>query len=326
MVLPAVLGAVGSLANVFAQAGAQQDTNNLNWANLFETKRQNRKHEKLATATRKDANGNIVQYNEATNEWEIIPSPTSKQILEAEQQETLKSLTEDAPRNREARVRQDERSKLGDEEFTKKFNEFRFRPQSTEGEHVADATTSLLHARKQGMSEASAMLARQLARTGGGSGMEQIFKTANDQYAGSLEETMLKGKALGKASFAELEGAKDGRMMQELGFLGSIADNSPTAPVASSGINQQLSGTAEGALSQLLSVLQSGEGRRQGATAQLAQSLSKAPDFGQLFSALGQLGSQLVPQGGGSAAPTVIPYPRPREEGISARQRASNGF
>lgn len=326
MPIGAILGAGASLAGVLAQAGAQQDANNLNWANLFETKRANRKNEKLATATRKDANGNIVQFNSATNEWEVIPSPTTKQILEAEEQETLKSLTVDAGRNRAAAERKDKRSIAADDEFEKAFNEYKYRPEKSEAEYTGDATRALLLNREKGLSEASSVLARELMRTGNTSRLPEIFKTADDLYAGTLEEAMLKGKSLGMAQFNEIEGTKDQKLQSELGFLAGLAGDTTTSPVNFTQKGQELNNTAEGALAQLLATLSSGEGRRMGASAQLAQSLGQSPDFGSLASALSQF---KMPEGSATQTASggrVIPYPRPYEEGVRARARAYNGF
>lgn len=321
-----MLGAVTSLAGVLSQAGAQQDTNNLNWANLFETKRVNRKNEKLATATRKDANGNIVQFNDALGEWEIIPSPTTKQILEAEERETLKSLTEDAPRNRAAAVRKDERSKMGDEEFEKAFNEYKYRPKKSEAEYTGDAQRTLLLNREKGMSEASSVLARELMRTGNTSRLPEIYKAADDLYAGTLEEAMLKGKSLGMQQFGEIEGNKDARLREELGFLQGIAGDTTTSPVNFTNKGGELTGQADDALAQLLATISQGEGRRMSATGQLAQSMSQSPDFGGLASALAAFKMpDQAPRGATATGGRVVPYPRPYEEGVRARMRA-NGF
>src|SRR5690606_39718972 len=126
--------------------------------------------------------------------------------------ETLKSLTVDASRNRAAAERKDKRSQMTDEQFEKAFNEYKYRPQKSEAEYTGDATRSLLLNREKGLSEASSVLARELMRTGNTSRLPEIFKTADDLYAGTLEEAMIKGKSLGMAQFNEIEGAKDQRL------------------------------------------------------------------------------------------------------------------
>lgn len=318
----AALEAGLALAQMLFGLGAQQDQKALSWANLNETKRSNRSSEKLAKSARKDANGNIVQYNEATNEWETVLSPTSKQILEAENAETLASLTQDAPRNRRAAERMDERSIMADDEFEKVFNEYRFRPETSEAEYISDAQNTLLGGKREGLDEAASMLARQLIRSGNSGEIEGIYKSFDDNYADGLAEMLLQGKNAGKQMFLQNEGGKDAKAQQELGFLGNIANGTTTSPVASTNIDRELAATAEGSLGQLLSTLSSNNAARQGAMNGVIQTAGLTPDFSALIKVL----SDWEDEAAGTTGATNAPYPRPREEGMLARQRAYNGF
>ena len=99
MVVGPLLGALVSGAGIAVQMGAQHDANNINWMNLFETKRSNRKAESLARATRRDAYGNEMEYIEGIG-WVPNLTDITKKILSAEQGERYRNLSEDAPRNR----------------------------------------------------------------------------------------------------------------------------------------------------------------------------------------------------------------------------------
>lgn len=289
MVIGPIFGALASLAGAGLQFGAQQNANNINWMNLFETKRRNRETEKLAKASRRDAYGNLLKYTPGVG-WEIDTTPMTSAILGAQQKEELESLRTDAPRNRAAAERMDRRSQMGDDEFQKRFNEFRFRPRTTEAVETADATQTLLNARRKGLDEASAILGRQLMRTGGSSELAGVYKQANDQYAKSLEDAMLEGKRIGRQTFQEKEGNDLQRFMSELGFLKNVADTTTTSPVANPQIGNQLTGRADDALQQLVAAVQSGHGPSQAAHRQLADGLSRSYlDLSGVANLLGRL-------------------------------------
>lgn len=284
-----LLGAGASVFGAMSQRGAAQDANNINWMNLFETKRRNRAEEALAKSSRKDAYGNTLKYTPGVG-WEIDTTPMTAAILGSQQNEELRQLREDAPRNRLAAVRKDARSRLGDEEFTKQFNEFRFRPKQTEEGAISDATQSLLHSRKKGMDEASAMLARQLMRTGNSSQLSNVYKTANDQYAGSLADAILKGKELGRGNYRRNEAADLANRTGELGFLKGIADDSGHSNVGmpGQGYNAALSGRADNAQAALMQAMQHGTSSLQQANNALSRSAGQTGlDLSGVASALG---------------------------------------
>lgn len=289
MILGPLLGAGAGLAGAFLNRDAQQDANNINWLNLFETKRRNRETERLAKASRRDAYGNLLEYIPGVG-WVIDTTPMTEAILGASQKEELASLREDAPRNRAAAERMDARSQMADDEFERKFNEFRFRPRTTEAVEEFDATQTLLNARRKGLDESSAILGRQLLRTGGSSDLERVYKTANDQYAQSLVDAMLEGKRLGRQAFAEKEGADLQRLTGELGFLKNVADTTTTSPVARPTIGDQLTGRGDDAARQLIAAIQSGHSPLQQAYGTLSQGIrNSALDLSGVASLLSRL-------------------------------------
>jgi hypothetical protein len=283
-----LLAAAASLAGIGMQAGAQSDANNINWMNLFETKRSNRKAESLARATRRDAYGNELEYIEGIG-WVPKLTDITKKILSAEQGERYRNLSEDAPRNRAAAVRMDKRSQMADDEFEKVFNEYKFRPRRDESSYIADTTQELLSSRRKGLDEAAALLAKQLMRTGGSSQLASVFKQADDAYAGSLAETMLKGKTLGRDRYNADENADLSRRTGELGFLEGLASKTTTSPVEFSGFNQQMTGMGENALQGLIQAIRGSQGATSNAMGRLASSVGQSPDFGGLAAALGRL-------------------------------------
>jgi len=80
---------------------SSQNAAEVSLANLMYQRQAADQANRLATATRTDAYGNQMRYNPATNSWETILTPTQKGIVGAQEQEQLRSLTEDATRNRQ---------------------------------------------------------------------------------------------------------------------------------------------------------------------------------------------------------------------------------
>ena len=101
-----ILGLVGGIASTAINAGWQQANYNLNLENLRWQKQQGERQFKLASAGRTDAYGNKQKYDELLNEWKLNMTPTQNKIVKAGESEQLRSLTEDAARNRMIRVRQ----------------------------------------------------------------------------------------------------------------------------------------------------------------------------------------------------------------------------
>lgn len=284
-----LLGALVSAGGIAAQAGASANANNINWANLFETKRANRKAEALQRSSRRDAYGNLLKYTPGVG-WEIDTTPMTAAILGAQQKEELSNLREDAPRNRAAAERMDRRSQMGDEEFRRKLNEFIYRPKVSEAADIQDATNTLLSARRKGLDEAAAMTARQLMRTGGSSEIAGIYKQAGDEYAKTLQDAILEGKRLGRATNQQRQTDALQGQGGELQLLKAIADQTTTSPVGRVGYNEQLSGRADAALQQLVNAVQQGNAASQQAYGTLARGVANsAPDFSSLAGYLSRL-------------------------------------
>lgn len=322
MAIGAMLGALVSGLGIAAEAGAQGAQTNLGYQNLFETKRVNRKKEQLATADKVDARGNRLFYD-PTFGWQIDLDPETKKILEAEDLETLLSLTEDATRNRDAAVRQDDRSKMAGDEFEKIFNEYKFRTPKSEAEYIGDAQREKLQARRKGSDEAAAGVNRALLRQGNSSNIPAVFKASRDAEAAEFEDALLGGKRQGMQDFLQFEGGKDAKAQSELQFLQGLAESVTALPQRFTNRANELSSGASSALTELLQTISSNEGSRQSATSTLMQALGQSPNFSPLASSLGRLNFEGSGEATGPvAAQRDIPYPRPREEGMRARLRA----
>lgn len=314
-----LLGALVSAGGLGLQGMGMKSANDVNWMNLFETKRANRKSEKLARSTKRDMYGNELEYIEGLG-WVPHLTAMTQAILGAEQKETRANLEEDAPRNRKAAVRMDDRSKMADDEFEKTFNEFKYRPQFSEEAEISDATQQTLRDRKQGLDEAAGLLARQLIRTGGGSGLEAVYKKTGDMYADSLDEAMHNGRTIGSANFNQKKNNDLQQYGGELQLLKAIADTTTNTPVNYSNFNEQLTGRSDAGQAALIAAIESGRGASQAAHSQLANGLRQTPDVGGLASALAGLKMESA---SGADQQRQGKYLDPWEQWLTTRKRMS---
>jgi hypothetical protein len=293
-----VMGLFGSILGIAAQANAQQQQQNLGYQNLWETERENRFRDKLTTSSQTDAQGNQVYYDPGLKQWKIKLTPTTKGIVDAQQLEQGKSLTEDAPRNRAAAVRKDKRSIAAADDFERAFNDYKYRPQKSEDDFIGDATREALLSRRAGASEAASAVNRSLLRTGNGSDIPAVFKAARDADAQEFEDTLLGAKRQGQKDFLALGGANDAKAQQELEFLRGIADDTDTSPVRFGNDNERLQGSEANALAGQLSGVNQDQSSRTGAMDTLIKLAGQTPDFSSFASALSGLGRGM--SGGGA--------------------------
>lgn len=281
-----LLGAGASVVSAIMSANAAKQQRDLDWMGLQETKRSNRKSEELARSTKQDAYGNKLIYKPGVG-WTYDLTDITNQILSAEQGERRKNLLEDAPRERAASVRRDTRSQMADNEYERLFNEYKYRPQTTEASQVADSTDLLLKSRKKGLDEGANMIARQLLRTGGGSNLQGLYKDVGNQYADSLEEAMIKGRSLGGDTFRSRRDSDDAAKRGELEFYRNIAESGGGTPAQYTGFNNDLTGRADNAQQALLRAIESGRDATARGYSQVAQSQGRTGlDLSGLASAL----------------------------------------
>jgi len=265
--LSAGIGGISAIANM----GQQQQANNINWRAVLDSEANTRKQEELQTAPRGDALGNKLVYVPGQG-WSYQLTPQSKSELSADQKERLASLTQDAPRNRAAAVRMDDRSKVAADDFEQEYNKYKYRPQDTEANYIANARTQLMNSRKEGLDSAANLLAQQLLRTGSSSNVGAVYKKAGDEFANSLADVNTKADQLGRQNYHQETQANDQPKLDWLSTLKGIADKTTTSPVQGSSINSDLTGRADTALQQLSGVLQQGNASTQAALARVGAS------------------------------------------------------
>lgn len=269
MVLGPLLGAGVGLVQALMGANQQRQATNLGYLNLYETRRANRRQEKeqrrvndlieaLQTATRTDALGNTISYDDALNEFNTELTPMSQTTVDSQQNELLRQLREDAPRNRAAAERKDRRSQMADEEFEVAFNKYKYRPRQSEQAAISDATSELLSARQTGLKQAQGDIAKTLLRQGNTSALPEAASAIGRQYADTLADALLQGRSIGSQRFREGEAANANQLLTELGQLRAIADDTTTSPVGRSNVAEDLTARSDQALQNLVAAISAG--------------------------------------------------------------------
>ena len=284
--LPALLGALVSAGGIAAQMGAQKDANNINWRNLFLQERTARDNSKLAKATRSDAYGNKVEYQDGVGFITKL-TPLQQAIVGAQQTEQLAQFRDDAPRARQASLRMDNRSKKADEMWNKRFDEYRFTEPETEKSYEAEAIRDAMAIRNEddGGAGNAATIALRMGNT---ADLPNVLAAARGSKRG-LAEVLAEAKRTGRQQFFAEQGARDATRFGELNQLRGTADATSQGAMNWENENAALSGRADSALSGLIATNQQGAASQGDAMAQLAASLGKSPDFGGLAASLGNI-------------------------------------
>jgi hypothetical protein len=206
----------------------------------------------LSKSSRTDAYGNTVRFVEGRG-WVTELTPMQRAIMDGQQNEQLNSLREDAPRQRAAAERQDNRSKSANSVFEDLMVEYgnlnRPTQQSEESRNVLRA----LEERKSGPQ--SDQFLNQALRTGA---------TPRTQDRGTtLAGAIMDAKAQGGKDFIENDKAMVGKTLNEAEAFRAMADGTTSNPIdTATNQSNALGGMTEQGLSTLVQSIMAGKGPR----------------------------------------------------------------
>lgn len=295
-VIGPLAGAAASAFGMSQQAKAQQLANAIQWRAVQEQARANRKQEQLQRATRTDAYGNAVEYVPGQG-FVTRTTPITGSILNAEQKEALENLTVDAPRQREARRRQDRRSTQADGLFQDQFASFRYQRAPNQSENEAKALRDALMARNErqranrGGGDTGQQLANMATRLGSSSAAQALARglQGRDSALPTVSETISDARRLGRNDYQE-DLRNRAAILAELDQIRGMADASPSVGINNTNLNESLTGRQEDAINQLSDVIGRGG---QALAAQYNNAADMAfksfPDTSGLAAALGRI-------------------------------------
>lgn len=254
--MPTTDQALAQLLDSVSNGGTAQngDLVKLLVLNYLQSQQNQNRSMDLATAPRTDANGNKVSYDPVKG-WVIDTTPTTKSILEAQQLEQQRSLTEDAPRNRQAAERADSRSRTANDAFTKAFGQATYAPKMSEADYIGDAQKHAAWAQKDQAHSAAGMAATAALRGGHQADFTKVFQAANAAPSGNV---LGEGIDKGRQQFQQFgnQAANNARKAAE--FAASIAGSTTNSQIANPSVGQELAGAEGQSLTALLQTLNSG--------------------------------------------------------------------
>lgn len=288
--LGALAGLIGAIVQAGAAANAQASQERMAEKELDFQEKQADRQEQLMTATRKDALGNKLQYSELGG-FETILAPIVQAIVDANKEEQYKSLTMDAPRNRDARVRADERSKLADDAYTKAFDTIRNKTPVDEGAAQMDAVEQALRLFRSGPSNDAGTNAAAIQAVRQGTPAPRTSSTAvnSPNKADMLAATVAEAKKSGKMQALAENNATDAVDMQKLGQLFGLANQAPQANLMYSNDNEVHRANADQAIAALQNVLAQNAGAIGNSMRYNAEIAGQVPDYMSIFQSLGGL-------------------------------------
>ena len=278
MVVPigALIGGGVSLINAMMGMGANRSAQNLSYMNLYEQKRAAREREKLAKADREDAYGNKVIFDGSG--FRVKNTPLTAAILNSQQKEQLEQFRSDAPRDRDAANRLNERSKQADEVFKERFNDYRYKRTKSEGEYEAQQLQDTLKINKSRYSDEANQLIKAAMRTNNSGALKGIVNGLGKSNT-SLTEAIINSRKEGKQNFLAERNASNQVDFGELGQLKSIADTTPQTQLNFGNENNALSGQANNALQSLISANMANSNAIGNATNSAASAAGKSFDL-----------------------------------------------
>lgn len=300
-----MLGGIVGLVGAGLQYSAQQEANQVAWANLNFQKQQAGKQFRLSTAGRGDAYGNMQSYDPISNTWGVKLTPTQNQIIKAGETEQRKSLTEDATRNRILRHQQVDRSRVAAGDYNDALAGFQYNQPDSEPAIRDQILDALTQGAQQANNQTKDAMMLQAVRLGRGGDVPKIIKASDDDLGQRLGGLITQSRDLARGESQQRIQAHDQRYLPEIqAFDRIIQEANPAALQPFSNVPQQLSQLQQNQFAGMESALSSGANEVGGAYATLAKSLGQSPDFSGAAKAFAGLsgggGGRSSKSGGGS--------------------------
>lgn len=186
---------------------------------------------KVSTAGRSDAYGNRYYYDALTNEWKTKLSPTQERITKAGEAEQLRSLTEDAMRNREIKKRQFRLGRQALEDYAHTRAAYRYGGPKDETA-IRDELGRLLTAQAAGNARKSnAPAIRQAIRSGSGGGVIQnLTDAAYNDLGAELPGILLNARTGAMGESGTRQSNHQSRYLPELQRLEAMLGKGGDAP------------------------------------------------------------------------------------------------
>lgn len=274
-----MLGAITGLIGAGLQAKAQAEQAQIQWANLMFQKQNAAKQQRFAGAGRSDAFGNKTSYDDILNEWKIALTPTQKRITQAGETEQLRSLTEDAARNRRQKERSEKTALQAGGEFQDALARYKYDAPASELATRDELERLMLTGNKQRAKDNQGIIARQALRLGKGADIAKIIQKTDDELGKDSPNIALQAR---QGALQE----RGARIQQHQTILPELqnweqlmAAGGGDAQLKFSNVGQELQAMQGGMANAIQSAMQSGGAAIGGAYNALGSAMGKSPDF-----------------------------------------------
>jgi hypothetical protein len=285
-----ILGAGAGLVGAGLQAQAQQTANIINWMNLQFQKQNAAKQMRFQQAARGDAYGNKQSYDDILNEWKIALTPTQNKIIKAGEAEQLRSLTEDAARNRAIKRQQRERGIEAGKDYNRVLADYRYGGPKSELA-IRDELTNLLAGVEQEQSgKQKSLMMRAAMREGRGGDVASIIKGFDDSSGETLASRMLQARQQAGAEHASRTQQHMQRTLPLMSELQKLMDMGGDMPLRMSDTPDKLMMMQQQQAAGIGSAMQNEATNVGGAFANLAKSSGQSPDFSSIAKSLSGMG------------------------------------
>lgn len=288
-----MLGAITGLIGAGLQAKAQADAQQVAWANLNFQKSQARDNRRFASAARTDMYGNKNSYNDIMNEWETILTPTQKQIATAGENEQLRSLTEDAARNRRQRERNEKTALQAGDEFQTALAGYKYDAPASELATRDELERLMLTANKQSAKDNQGIIAREALRMGKGADLAKIIAKTDANLGQGMSDALIKARAGALQERGTRMQQHQSEFLPKLqNFEQLMARGGDGADLKFSNVGQELSAMQGSMAGAIQSAIQSGAQSIGNAYSGVAAAAGKSPDLSGVAGGLMRVGQR----------------------------------
>jgi hypothetical protein len=235
--------------------------------NFLNNRQQTQQGLDIATAPRTDANGNTISYDPVKG-WQIGTTPATKGVLEAQQLEQRKSLTEDAGLNRQLEQAAGRRALSSNDAFARAFNNYQYETPRSEADFISEDQKHGAWGANTGTNNAAAIAAGAALRGGGQDDFLKVFNAAKG--VGDPTDVLGSGVRTGRAAAQQY--GTDGPRQKEAAFLSALAGQAQPTGLQNPTTASDLSSLNSQFLSALLSSSNSTAASNNNVLSQLIQS------------------------------------------------------
>lgn len=229
--ISAALMAAAALAGTAVTSGWQGLSAQTQMMNMELARRNAKKQETRGEASRVDAYGNRTRFNPVTNEWTTDLAPDQERLVKAGEAEQLKSLTEDAHRNRTIKKAAASRGMTAGQDYYKNLSEFRNLKPASEDAIKGELTQLLAGVTESAGRKGNAEAIRQSIRQGGKStAIPALINASDEDMGGALAENLLKARTGAVSEKATRDSAHSAKYLPLIQQLAQIMDLGGDAP------------------------------------------------------------------------------------------------